>query len=458
MIRVRIIVGCLVLLTFGGCGQQREHVDDEVIQQAQDEYDGGVACLQGDSLMEALPHFFEVANSLERLPEDMTDEEMLLVSKAYYQMSNVFCVKMEHNTEIEALRRALDYQKRVGDTTGILRSILSLAQAFEVVEENDSAWFYLDRLMPLLDTVSGDIWNYISAQNLLSSLYYDNNELDSCLVVQSNTIGFKARRGMDTKNDSVNIGINLFFSGRLADAKPYLLKVLEADLGDVERGALMSLLVDIYQAENNADSAALFHAFHTDYVQAESERVSDGMLAVKQYEQFKAKRNARLQALRERKEARKKCFVWGSAVVLFVLAIAVFVAYHRRFKKKATERHEEISRDLQEVRGTLEAKELETLRLKAEAIYNDRLKNTAKRIKKVFTEAYPDALDKLKVAYPDLSENDLDICVLSFFGFRVKEMADILDLRENTVAKYRSNLRKKTGTETIEGLLEPYLS
>jgi DNA-binding CsgD family transcriptional regulator len=38
----------------------------------------------------------------------------------------------------------------------------------------------------------------------------------------------------------------------------------------------------------------------------------------------------------------------------------------------------------------------------------------------------------------------------------MKEIADILELRENTVSKYRSNIKKKTQTETIEGLWEPF--
>ena len=455
----RLIVLYFVSLVFSACSQRQNSLAPEAMQQAQTQYDSGYVCLQNDSLMEALPHFFEVAECLERLPEDMTDEEMLLTSRAYYQMAHVFRRKIENNAQIDALRRALYYQKMIPDTTWMIWTGRALATAFEVVKENDSARYYLDKVMPYIDSVS-DVWEYIAARHLLSSLYYDSRQIDSCVMVQKQIIGYKARRGMDTKNDSVSIGMNLYFSSRLADAKPYLLKVLEADLGDVERGALMSLLVDIYQEENNADSAALFHTLCTDYVQAESEQVSDGMLAVKQYEQFKAERDARLQTLREQKEtqtAQRKKLIVGCIAVLLVLALLAFMAYHRHYKRIAVEQSERISRDLQEARGTLEAKEMETLRLKAVAIYNDRLNNTGKRIIEVFNGAYPEALAQLKATYPDLNETELDICVFSFFGFRVKEMADILDLRENTVAKYRSHVKKKTQNEAIEGLIGPFL-
>ena len=163
-----------------------------------------------------------------------------------------------------------------------------------------------------------------------------------------------------------------------------------------------------------------------------------------------------LNAYLKEKEPQKggKTLLW--VLVLLVVA-AAFVVYHRCYKKKSAEQQEAIRRDLQEARGTIEAKELEALRLKVDAIYNDRLNNKAKRIIEVFNEAYPEALAKLKAAYPDLSDTELDICVLSFFPFRMKEIADILDLRENTVSKYRTTIKKKTQSVTIEGLIKPFI-
>ena len=89
------IVLFFALLSCLGCGKTTGRHSTEALQNAQIEYDSGVVCLQNDSLMEALPHFFAVANCLERLPEDMTEDEMLLTSKAYFQMANVFKPKME---------------------------------------------------------------------------------------------------------------------------------------------------------------------------------------------------------------------------------------------------------------------------------------------------------------------------------------------------------------------------
>ena len=221
----------------------------------------------------------------------------------------------------------------------------------------------------------------------------------------------------------------------------------------------MSLLARIYEAEGNADSVAFCQRYHASYVKAETDRVSDGLLAVKQYDNYKAERDARLTALREEKASQKAKVlrIIYVIVALLLLAALAFIVYHHRYKKKVVEQHEAIRRDLQKAQGTLEAKELETLHLKAEAIYNDRHNNKPKRILEVFNVAYPEALPKLKAAYPDLNNTELDICVLSYFPFRMKEIADILDLRENTVSKYRTSIKKKTQAETFEGLWTPFV-
>ena len=453
------IVVLALLFSVVACGSEPQHASPEDLQEAQTHYDSGYVFLQQDSLMRAFPYFIQVAEKLEYLPEDMTDEEMLLASRTYYQMAYVFRRKIATNVEIDALQWALAYQRMVQDTTWMVRSSLELASAFSTIKETDSARYYHDFVTPYLDTVSGDLNDYFTAQLVLSDLYYDRHQFDSCFMVQRNTIAFKTRRGMSATNDSVSLGISMYHSPYRLDAKPYLLKVLDMQTGDLERSAIMSLLEQIYEEEGNADSAAFCHSFNKTYVKAESDRVSDGMLAVKQYENYKAERDARLIDLREQKQAYKTNRLRAVSVVaaLLLLAAAAFVVYHRVYRKKMTQANEAIQRDLQAAHGALEAQASEALRMKVQAIYDDKRNNTFNRILEVFNEAYPEALTKLKAAHPDLSDTELDICVLSMFPFRTKEIADILDLRENTVSKYRTAIKKKTQTETFESLWAPFV-
>lgn len=447
------IAWCLVLLFLISCGNKKEPVPAEVMEQAQNQYDSGFVCLQENSLLSALPHFFEVAHSLERLPEDMTDEEMLLASKAYYQMANVFGPKMVHNAEIDALHQALSYQNAIHDTVWMVRSCLQLASALEVVQENDSASFYLHRVMPLLDTVSGDVEDYISARQLLSFLFFDNRQIDSCLVTQRQLIVFKARRGMDTKNDSVSMGINLFFAGRHEASKAYLLKVLEADYGDVERGAIMSLLGQIYEEENKPDSAALFHGFNPTYVEAESERVSDGMLALKQYEQFKAERDARLGALREQMATRKRRTTWlWSGLALLLSVIAVLVIVKQRGKRKASfavgRSQFEQSDIFVRIRERLAADAPKISSKNVEDFSHLALSQADfGALKDVVDAAFGGFASRLAASYPDLSPADINACCLALMGLSHAEMAVLQGVKYNSFTNRITKIKKVLGTE-----------
>lgn len=60
---------------------------------------------------------------------------------------------------------------------------------------------------------------------------------------------------------------------------------------------------------------------------------------------------------------------------------------------------------------------------------------------------------ELQVTYPDLTETERNLAVLSFLGFRTKEEAEILHLSLNTVEKYRTNIRKKAGSDPISHLI-----
>ena len=126
--------------------------------------------------------------------------------------------------------------------------------------------------------------------------------------------------------------------------------------------------------------------------------------------------------------------VWLIAVVL--IAVATVAAVYYGWKKRHI--------------NTLKDKDYENLRLKGRAIFSDRHNNKMERIRNEFNAAYPEALAKLSAAHPELSDTELDICVLSFFSFRLKETSEIMHLRENTVAKYRTAIKKKVKTDDLE--------
>ena len=147
--------------------------------------------------------------------------------------------------------------------------------------------------------------------------------------------------------------------------------------------------------------------------------------------------NAYLQSLE--KPDRSVNIAW--LVVIIFTASAIVVSFYFIWKKRHL--------------NTIKDKDFETLNIKIQAIYSDRNNNKLERIMTEFNAAYPDALANLRAAHPDLTDTELDICVLSFFSFRLKETADILGLRDNTVAKYRTAIKKKLEIDDLEKIFIP---
>ena len=237
----------------------------------------------------------------------------------------------------------------------------------------------------------------------------------------------------------------------------YLTPVFENEKDPYRQKVVAPYLHEIYLNTGDTVKAAHFARYIADNTATEGESnaqvstLNELFQRHLQWEQERAKEVERQRAIRHSR------WIWMAiAGLLLLVAIAIVVA-RRGFGKRLKLQQEESSKQLEAAQDALKAKEQDILFAKVIAIYQDKLGNKAKRIFEAFNEAHPEAVAKLKTAYPDLTDTELDICVLSHFAFRVKEMADILDLRENTVSKYRSSIKKKTKNETIEGLFEPFL-
>ena len=64
--------------------------EEDNLSIAKQYYDSAYPCVMNYEWIEALSHLIKTDEINESLPEDMTDEEMHLTAKAYYQMGYVF--------------------------------------------------------------------------------------------------------------------------------------------------------------------------------------------------------------------------------------------------------------------------------------------------------------------------------------------------------------------------------
>lgn len=230
----------------------------------------------------------------------------------------------------------------------------------------------------------------------------------------------------------LSIGTTFYFEGQSDSAKMYLEPVFENDANQKITAA--RYLLDIALSEGDTlrtNEYALFLAENYDF------------------------------SLDQERQKSHHRIIWIISVALLVLLATgvVFFVNHKRHKKtEATlleeqqQQREAFDRQLDAAQTAREKQTFENLQKQAREILSRG--NQRRRILEAFNEAYPHTYERLKATYPDLTEQECDLLVLNFLEFRIKEEAEILELSQNTVMKYRSNLLKKVGKEPIAGLLE----
>ena len=142
------------------------------------------------------------------------------------------------------------------------------------------------------------------------------------------------------------------------------------------------------------------------------------------------------------------------ALTLVVLLLVLWLTFrYRKNKEIEALKFKEANRQLQSDLEQATQHSQQVLQQRAMKLYKTEGDKALERILAEFETAYPQAMDNLKTVYPELTDTERNIVILSFVGFRMKEEADILHLSLNTVEKYRSNIRKKAGSDPISHLI-----
>jgi DNA-binding CsgD family transcriptional regulator len=146
------------------------------------------------------------------------------------------------------------------------------------------------------------------------------------------------------------------------------------------------------------------------------------------------------------------------ALSLIVLLVVLWLGNrYRKNKEIEALRQAEAYRKLQlefEVASQQAQQAQKALQQRVMELYRSELEDRLERIMVEFAATYPQGREKLQVSHPNLNETECHIVVLSFLGFRVKEEAELLGLSVNTVAKYRTNIRKKMGSDPVFNLFK----
>jgi DNA-binding CsgD family transcriptional regulator len=244
----------------------------------------------------------------------------------------------------------------------------------------------------------------------LGNAYYNLKQFDSCVYFSEKQIDFLTERHFQiVPNDENSL---LYYR---------LYKSFEA-LGDYEKALqYANLYVEMQKALKDEPKAV--------------EKVKN------EYE-----KNLEMMRLQADQQAKRLRLYMLLALTLTALTIALWLAYHYHNEKEIEAlKFQGIIQRLQSELEQQSQHSLQAMQQRAMELYQSDKADAAANILAEFERCYPQTLERLKATYPELNEAECKVAVFSLLGFRVKEVAHLLNLSANTVTKYRTNIRKKSG-------------
>ena len=82
-----------------------------------------------------------------------------------------------------------------------------------------------------------------------------------------------------------------------------------------------------------------------------------------------------------------------------------------------------------------------------EYVYGSMNKNGLKAAIDLVENTYPKLSSQIEKKYNNLNETEYNVCLLSMLPFSNREIANLMELGESSIAKSRTNIRRKIGAE-----------
>ena len=382
----------------------------------------------------------------------------------YSRLAELFSGQFMQEPAIACFKKAIAFNSMEPSTpTNHSSLLLLLGKQYHKLNQYDSAVCYFDEAMRVLPETNNLVYRDIVVQKALLD-YNMGKDVDPSLD-ELKRIAAQAMDEKERLNRYMTIGAIYHAEGQYDSAWAYLMPVYESTDDALERKVAAHRLLDICQRRGDSVKANLFAPALAEVAASAYESQScvstlnELFQAHLQWQQQRTLEQERQQ--QERQRAKRDRWVWALVLALIMMvAVAYFVArrgYLKRMeqqRQEADRMQEAIQRQLADAHDALKEKEWEALMTKARAIFNDKKGDFRRRIIATFETAYPQFAERLNATYPDLTETERHLVVLNLLHFRAKEEAALLNLTENTVLKYRSQLNKKVDF----GLISTWIS
>ncbi len=449
----------------------------EAFLAARAHYINGVGYYERDSLIEACGEYL---NAL-RMMEGHFEEKALVGHKArfmtltYNRLGDLFSAQFMQEPAIYCCKKSLDYDRIAqASPDKIANTLLQLGKQFDKLKEYDSASYYYERILEIHPDNKTLLYRDAVCMLALSDYCAHHDtlaSLDSLKRMVSQAANEEERHGRFMSIGSIYQDI-----GQYDSAKVYLEPVL-GKFGKKGKVAAR-LLRDIAMIEGDTVKANQYAQFLIEDVTSAANSQARVSQLNDLFQNYLQEKQEKALALERLKAQRRNLWIGGTVALLAIVGLAVAIVTRRSHKKRlaaqeaeaqrrldeasqrlseASQRHDAAERELQTKveQATLHTKEV--LQQRAMALYHGKEKDKLQRILAEFDGAYPKTRERMKAAYPDLSMQEYELCVLGYFDFRAKEIGQLMDLQEGTVYRYRSTIRKMTGADDLEALMGRFL-
>ena len=395
---------------------------------------------------EVAQHYVDALTILDKHFNTSQSQVCSLCGKTFRMMSRLIS-----NFKDEALckqlgKLALEYDMMANDTTGIARSYANLATLYELIgpfeQEADTAYgFCFDGLR----YAAPEHFSYEKAilYNAMGNCYRHQVKFDSALYCFKQGKALVDSGNMFYDQICIEEGYVYWWIKDYASGIQVLEPVLQSKNPIFRVNASFGLSM-CYENLGDTVTASRYFFNVKEHRQKENVETMHNTKVVPMIREY-------VEGMKTTEN--KDVTIWLFAIVGVVVAVAVFLQVQRSYRKQADTQREEADRQIVEAHDALKEKSLQVLVEKSKALYAAKPRTAWKEILAEFHATYPDVLPKLEKTYPDLTEGERNVALLSFLGFRIKEEAILLHLSENTVMKYRSNLKKKVGFDPILALM-----
>ncbi|KWW28775.1 MAG: hypothetical protein AUK64_1517 [bacterium P201] len=463
-------------------------------------YINGVDYYENDSIVQACAEYLKALELMESHYEDeaLKGHKARFMALTYGRLGEMFNEQLLAEPAITCYKQALLFCKREPTSIyGISVLLYNLGIQFDIANQTDSAVFYYDNALVNLPDYDNIHFRDIFATKAL--LNYNTGICIDSVIKDLKYVVSLTSDEEEKLTRFLTIG-NILFEEKQYDSARFYLETIFEQQKDIQSKILAAEnLCDIYQIKGDSIKARQYASFLAEYTMAEIEKKTDVSKINELFKNHLTQKQEK-RAEKEREEAVRKIIgIIVPTAIIIILFITIFAKLRGKSRLRDKEKNHQqeieserqthrmeqaalsgrLKRSNQEVRKLKDQiKQLDDLVTKNEiaSSFNDepicRLimdrVNEGQFKSKIDYIIYKDAaLDKqqlldlrlaadrhfgqftarLKKAYPELTNSDLDYCCLYLLGLTDADIAALMQRTYNTVFERNGKIRKIFGSE-----------